>query len=90
MCPALICRGRGLDRTATLGRPPASEPGLLIYIMVADAAAAVDATIAAGGEIVQPINPAAPEVFATFRDPAGNVLGIYQQPGSAEAEGTAA
>ncbi len=39
------------------------------------------------GEIVQPVDPELHEVFATFRDPAGNVLGIYQQPGLAEAEG---
>jgi hypothetical protein len=26
------------------------------------------------------------EVLATFLDPAGNLLGIYQQPGLAEAE----
>jgi predicted enzyme related to lactoylglutathione lyase len=70
------------------GRPPASEPGLLVYIMVADAAAAVSGVVAAGGEIVRPVDPEDHEVFAHFRDPAGNVLGIYQQPGLAEAEGT--
>jgi predicted enzyme related to lactoylglutathione lyase len=69
-----------------LDRPPAIEPGLMIYIMVADAVAAVEAVVAAGGEIVQPIDPNASEVFAWFRDPAGNVLGIYQQPGLAEVE----
>jgi predicted enzyme related to lactoylglutathione lyase len=69
-----------------LDRPPAIEPGLMIYIMVADAVAAVEAVVAAGGEIVQPVDPNASEVFAWFRDPAGNVLGIYQQPGLAEVE----
>lgn len=69
-----------------LERPPASEPGLMLYIMVASAAAAVDRVISAGGEIVQPADPDAREVVATFRDPAGNVLGIYQQPGLAETE----
>jgi predicted enzyme related to lactoylglutathione lyase len=68
------------------GRAPAAEPGLLIYIMVADAAAAVDAVVASGGEIVRPVDRDSREVFATFRDPAGNVLGIYQQPGLAETE----
>ncbi len=72
--------------TWVLGRSPASEPGLMVYIMVADAAATVDAVVAAGGEIAQPIDPDAHEVVATFRDPAGNVLGIYQQPGLAETE----
>jgi uncharacterized protein len=69
-----------------LERPPASEPGLMLYIMVASAAAAVDRVISAGGEIVQPADPDAREVVATFRDPAGNVLGIYQQLGLAETE----
>src|SRR5258707_9999305 len=39
------------------GRPPATEPGLAIYVMVADAAAAADAVVAAGGEITRPVNP---------------------------------
>jgi uncharacterized protein len=62
------------------GRPPATEPGLLLYIWVDDAAAAVDAVIAHGGEIVQPIGADAPEITARFRDPAGNVVGVYQEP----------
>jgi 2,7-dihydroxy-5-methyl-1-naphthoate 7-O-methyltransferase len=69
-------------------RPPAAGPGLVVYIMVADAAAAQAAVQAAGGEIVRPADPDAPEVFAWFRDPAGNVLGVYQQPGLAGAEKT--
>lgn len=72
--------------TWVLGRQPASEARLLVYIMVADAAQAGEAVIAAGGDIVQPVDPEAREVYLTFRDPAGNVLGIYQQPGLAEAE----
>ena len=62
------------------GRPPMEEPGPLIYIMVDDAEATVDAIVAHGGEIVQPIGGDAPEITARFRDPGGNVLGIYQQP----------
>jgi uncharacterized glyoxalase superfamily protein PhnB len=68
-----------------LGRPPSPQPGLMIHIMVADADAAVEAVLTAGGEIVQPVDPTAQEKLARFRDPAGNVLGIYQQPGLAEA-----
>jgi predicted enzyme related to lactoylglutathione lyase len=33
-----------------------------------------------GGTIVQPIGVDAPEITARFRDPAGNVIGLYQQP----------
>ncbi len=34
-----------------------------------------------GGEVVQPIGADAPEITARFRDPGGNVLGIYQDRG---------
>jgi hypothetical protein len=63
-----------------LGRPPASQPGLLFYIMVDSVAAAIDVVIANGGEIVQPIGVDAPEITARFRDPGGNVIGLYQEP----------
>jgi len=63
-----------------LGRPPAAKPGLLFYIMVDSVAAAVEAVVANGGEIVQPIGADAPEITARFRDPAGNVIGLYQHP----------
>jgi hypothetical protein len=62
------------------GRPPAANPGLLVYIMVDSVAATVDAAVAHGGEIVQPIGADAPEITARFRDPGGNVIGLYQQP----------
>ena len=63
-----------------VGRKAATEPGLLIYIMVDDVAKTVDAVIANGGKIVQPIGMDAPEITARFSDPAGNVLGLYQEP----------
>jgi len=66
--------------TWVTGRPPSPQPGLLFYIMVDDAAAAIEAIVAHGGEIVQPVGADAPEITARFRDPAGNVIGIYQQP----------
>jgi predicted enzyme related to lactoylglutathione lyase len=64
-----------------LGRPPSSQPGLLISIMVDSVAEAIKAVLANGGEIVQPIGADAPEITARFRDPAGNVIGLYQEPG---------
>ena len=62
------------------GRPPASQPGLLLYIMVDSVAATVDAVATNGGEIVQPVGADAPEITARFRDPGGNVIGLYQEP----------
>jgi uncharacterized protein len=64
--------------TWVTGRPPAT-PGLLIYIMVESVAAAIEAIITHGGELVQPIGADAPEITARFRDPGGNVIGLYQQ-----------
>ena len=62
------------------GRPPATSPGLLIYIMVDNVAAAMEAITAHGGEIVQPVGADAPEITARFRDPGGgNVIGLYQE-----------
>jgi len=62
------------------GRSPTPQPGLLVYIMVDSVAATVNAVVANGGEIVQPIGVDAPEITARFRDPAGNVIGLYEQP----------
>jgi uncharacterized protein len=69
----------------TTDRPPSSEPGLLLYIWVDDIEAAVAKVAAHGGEIVQPIGLDAPELTARFRDPGGNVLGLYQEPVSTPA-----
>jgi len=63
-----------------LGRPPSGKPGLLFYVMVDSVATTVDAVVAHGGEIAQPIGADAPEITARFRDPGGNVIGLYQQP----------
>jgi uncharacterized protein len=66
--------------TWTVGRPASPTLGLLIYIMVDSVEATAEAVVAHGGEIVQPIGMDAPEITARFRDPAGNVLGLYQDP----------
>ena len=66
--------------TWVLGRPPAAQPGLLVYVMVDSVAATLDAIVASGGDVVQPIGVDAPEITARFRDPAGNVIGLYQEP----------
>src|SRR5882762_8957095 len=66
--------------TWVLGRTPSASPGLLFYIMVDSVAGTLDTIVANGGEIVQPIGADAPEITARFRDPVGNVIGLYQQP----------
>jgi predicted enzyme related to lactoylglutathione lyase len=69
--------------TWVLGRPPASQPGLLVYIMVDSVAETLDVIVANGGDIVQPIGADAPEITGRFRDPGGNVIGLYQEPSRA-------
>ncbi len=66
--------------TWKLNRKPMTEVGLLIYVMVDSVAATIDAVNANGGKIVQPIGADAPEITARFTDPAGNIIGLYQQP----------
>jgi len=72
----------GVSGAWVSSRPPAATPGLLIYIMVDSVAAAVEGVVANGGEIMQAIGADAPEITARFRDPGGNVIGLYQEPGS--------
>jgi uncharacterized protein len=66
--------------TWVLNRKPMAEVGLLIYVMVDSVADTIEKVTAAGGVIVQPIGGDAPEITARFTDPAGNILGLYQQP----------
>jgi predicted enzyme related to lactoylglutathione lyase len=69
--------------TWVTGRPPSSQPGLLLYVMVASVERALEKIVAAGGEVVTPLTAQGEgEAFATFRDPAGNVLGVFQETGS--------
>jgi predicted enzyme related to lactoylglutathione lyase len=65
--------------TWVVGRPPSSQPGIMIYVMVDSVAKTLEAVVPNGGEIVQPIGGDAPEITACFRDPAGNVIGLFQE-----------
>lgn len=62
------------------GRPPAVAPGLLVYVMVDSVEKTIEAVKSNGGEIVQPMGVDAPEITARFKDPGGNVMGLYQEP----------
>jgi predicted enzyme related to lactoylglutathione lyase len=63
-----------------LARPSAATPGLLIYVMVDSVASTLETIVAHGGEVVQAVGKDAPAITARFRDPAGNVIGLYQPP----------
>lgn len=64
------------------GRPAQQEPGMLIYVKVTDVASSMRQVEAAGGVIVQPIGGDPGETTARFRDPYGNLLALYQEPGA--------
>ncbi|HEY2345924.1 MAG TPA: VOC family protein [Xanthomonadaceae bacterium] len=68
------------------GRSPMTTVGLLVYVMVDSVAATCEAIEANGGAIAQPIGVDAPEITARFSDPAGNILGLYQEPARATQE----
>ncbi len=64
------------------GREAARTPGLLPYVWVDDIRSTTALVSAHGGEILQPPNPDTPggtSWITTFRDPAGNVVGLYQE-----------
>ena len=71
-----------VNGTWVTGVPPDSSPGILIYIMVDSVEATLEAVVAQSGQIAQPIGAHLPESTARFRDPAGNVLGLYQDRGA--------
>ena len=62
------------------GRPPSTNVGLLVYVMVDSVAKTSESIAKNGGRIVQPLGADAPEKTARFADPDGNVLGLYEEP----------
>jgi predicted enzyme related to lactoylglutathione lyase len=60
------------------GKKTTTEQSLLVHIMVDSVEDTVEAIVAHGGQLVQPIGMDAPEITAKFTDPAGNVFGLYQ------------
>ncbi len=62
------------------GRKTWDAPGLLFYIMVNSVADTCKVVEKNRGKIVQQIGGDAPEITARFRDPGGNIVGLYQEP----------
>ena len=73
---------------------PAGEPGLLPYIYVADIEETVALIVEHGGAIVTESYPEGLLTIARFRDPAGNVIGLWHDttrlPATVEQAGAAA
>jgi predicted enzyme related to lactoylglutathione lyase len=63
--------------------PGAEEAGVLPYVFVERLAETLEKVVAQGAEVVTPPYPEGDLRVATFRDPAGNVIGIWQQGSAA-------
>jgi predicted enzyme related to lactoylglutathione lyase len=65
-----------------IGRPPSRDAGILVYIMVDSIETSLNKVTANGGQVATPLTQigGGGEAFATFYDPAGNLLGLYQEP----------
>lgn len=59
--------------------PVAGEAGVLPYVFVERFEKTLEKVVAQGGEVVTPPYPEGDLRVATFRDPAGNVIGVWQQ-----------
>ena len=70
--------------TWVTGRNPSTEPGLLIYVMVDNMEDTIKLITEKGGIIVQPVGRDLPEITARFSDPAGNIIGLYQEPSASK------
>jgi len=61
------------------GHEVAGSAGIRPYVYVDDVAATIEQVQAGGGELVDAPYAEGDLTVATFRDPAGNVVGIWQQ-----------
>jgi predicted enzyme related to lactoylglutathione lyase len=63
-----------------LAKKAVPHPGFIVSIMVDDIRATIEKIRAFGCEIVDPLGFHPTELIAHFRDPGGNLLGLYQEP----------
>lgn len=61
-----------------LNRPAPTRAGILPYVYVSDIQAAIAAIEERGGSVVEPARTEGDTLVGRFRDPAGNILGIWQ------------
>jgi len=66
----------GVSGTWVVKRTVATKPGMLVYIMVDSISATTEKIVREGGSIMRVHTPE----IAHFSDPAGNILGLYQEP----------
>jgi uncharacterized protein len=63
------------------GREARSDPGMLTYVMVDSIPATIEKIVNSGGRVVTSRTPigSGGEAYATFLDPAGNLMGLYEE-----------
>jgi len=71
--------GGMVSGTWVTDRVPMETPGIVAYLMVDDAEAALARVVEAGGKVVTPLGSLSEAGAAHFADPVGNVLGVYQE-----------
>jgi uncharacterized protein len=59
--------------------PVAGEAGVLPYVFVERVDETLEKVVAQGGEVVAQPYPEGDLWVSTFRDPAGNVIGVWQR-----------
>jgi len=71
----------GVSGSWVTGRSPRSDPGMLTYVMVDSIEATVAKITSKGGKVVTPRTAigTSGEAYATFLDPAGNLIGLYEE-----------
>jgi hypothetical protein len=67
--------------TWLLGQKPATDPGVMVSIMVDSIEETIARITARDCKIIKQMAISEHEMIAWFSDPAGNVLGLYQHPG---------
>jgi predicted enzyme related to lactoylglutathione lyase len=58
--------------------PPACEAGVLPYVFVEGLDDTLERALESGAEMVTPPHPEGDLWVAAFRDPSGNVIGVWQ------------
>jgi uncharacterized protein len=71
--------GGSVSGTWKTDRAPMTDAGIVLYVMVDDAEAALARVVEAGGKVVLPPGSLEEAGAAHFADPVGNVLGVYQE-----------
>jgi len=60
-------------------RAPSGVDGVVVYIYVHGITSALERVLANGGEVVRPVYDEGDLWVAVIRDPAGNIIGVWQK-----------